>query len=319
MTTRPLRAEAHSSTVPDPVRVYLREVGRVALLDAAQEVDLAKRIEAGVFAAERLRCAAESGEVLGFQLRRDLALIAGDGRRARNHLLEANLRLVVSLAKRYTGRGLAFLDLIQEGNIGLVRAVEKFDYAQGYKFSTYATWWIRQALGRALADQSRTIRIPVHVGELITRLRRARRTLLQELGREATPQELAVAMDVTEDRVTELQRYGREPVSLDEPLGEEGDTRLGDLIEDTGAAGAFASVDLTLLQAELRGVLATLSDREAGVIRLRFGLTDGRPHTLDEIGRTYGVTRERIRQIETKTMTKLRHPARSQILRGYVE
>jgi len=319
MTTRPLRAGGHSGTVPDPVRVYLREVGRVALLDAAQEVDLAKRIEAGVFATERLRCAAESGEALDPRLRRDLGLIAADGSRARNHLLEANLRLVVSLAKRYTGRGLGFLDLIQEGNIGLVRAVEKFDYAQGYKFSTYATWWIRQALGRALADQSRTIRIPVHVGELITRLHRARRTLLQELGREATPQELAVAIDVTEDRVTEIQRYGREPVSLDEPLGEEGDTRLGDLIEDSGAASAFASVDLTLLQAELRSVLATLSDREAGVIRLRFGLLDGRPHTLDEIGRTYGVTRERIRQIETKTMTKLRHPARSQVLRSYVE
>jgi RNA polymerase primary sigma factor len=319
MTTRPLRAGGHSGTAPDPVRVYLREVGRVALLDAAQEVDLAKRIEAGVFAAERLRCAAESGEALDPRLRRDLGLIAADGSRARNHLLEANLRLVVSLAKRYTGRGLGFLDLIQEGNIGLVRAVEKFDYAQGYKFSTYATWWIRQALGRALADQSRTIRIPVHVGELITRLHRARRSLLQELGREATPQELAVAIDVTEDRVTEIQRYGREPVSLDEPLGEEGDTRLGDLIEDSGASSAFASVDLTLLQAELRSVLATLSDREAGVIRLRFGLTDGRPRTLDEIGRTYGVTRERIRQIETKTMTKLRHPARSQVLRSYVE
>ncbi len=319
MTTRPLRAGGHSSTVPDPVRVYLREVGRVALLDAAQEVDLAKRIEAGVFATERLRCAEESDEALDPRLRRDLGLIAADGNRARNHLLEANLRLVVSLAKRYTGRGLGFLDLIQEGNIGLVRAVEKFDYAQGYKFSTYATWWIRQALGRALADQSRTIRIPVHVGELITRLHRARRTLLQELGREATPQELAVAIDVTEDRVTEIQRYGREPVSLDEPLGEEGDTRLGDLIEDSGAASAFASVDLTLLQAELRSVLATLSDREAGVIRLRFGLTDGRPRTLDEIGRTYGVTRERIRPIETKTKTKLRHPARSQVLRSYVE
>ena len=319
MTARPLQAASHSSTVPDPVRVYLREVGRVALLDAAQEVDLAKRIEAGVFATERLRWAAESGEALSPQLRRDLGLIAADGSRARNHLLEANLRLVVSLAKRYTGRGLGFLDLIQEGNIGLVRAVEKFDYAQGYKFSTYATWWIRQALGRALADQSRTIRIPVHVGELITRLQRARRTLLQELGREATSHELAVAIDVTEDRVTELQRYGREPVSLDEPLGEEGDTRFGDLIEDTDAASEFASVDLGLLQAELRSVLATLSDREAGVIRLRFGLLDGRPHTLDEIGRTYGVTRERIRQIESKTMSKLRHPSRSQVLRDYLD
>jgi RNA polymerase primary sigma factor len=319
MTTRPLRAGGQFGTVPDPVRVYLREVGRVALLDAAQEVDLAKRIEAGVFAAERLKQATESGHALDVRMGRDLALIAADGARARNHLLEANLRLVVSLAKRYTGRGLAFLDLIQEGNLGLVRAVEKFDYAQGYKFSTYATWWIRQALGRALADQSRTIRIPVHVGELITRLQRSRRALLQELGREATSEELAVAMDVTTDKVLELQRHGREPVSLDEPIGDEGDTRLGDLIEDGGAAGAFASVDHTLLQAEMRSVLATLSDREAGVIRLRFGLIDGRPRTLDEIGRTYGVTRERIRQIESKTMTKLRHPARSQALRCYVE
>jgi RNA polymerase primary sigma factor len=307
------------ATAADPVRVYLREIGKVALLDAAQEVELAKRIEAGLFAAERLRRAADTGEVLGFQLRRDLRLIVGEGGRARNHLLEANLRLVVSLAKRYTGRGLPFLDLVQEGNLGLIRAVEKFDYAQGYKFSTYATWWIRQALGRALADQSRTIRIPVHVGELITRLRRARLTFLQELGREATPAELAVAIDVTPDRVIEILRYGRDPVSLDEPIGIEGDTRLGDLIEDAGAAVAFDSVNVGLLQAELGSVLATLSDREAGVIRLRFGLTDGRPRTLDEVGRTYGVTRERIRQIEAKTMTKLRHPARSQALRGYVD
>ena len=309
MTTRPPRRMSDLATVPDPVRVYLREVGKVALLDAMQEVDLAKRIEAGVFAAERLRCAADAGEVLGFQMNRDLRLIVSDGGRARNHLLEANLRLVVSLAKRYTGRGLAFLDLVQEGNLGLIRAVEKFDYAQGYKFSTYATWWIRQALGRALADQSRTIRIPVHVGELITRLGRARRSLLQELGREATQAELAVAMDVTVEKVIELQRYGREPVSLDEPIGDEGDTQFGDLVEDTWAAGAFDALDGTFLQAELRNVLATLSDREAGVIRLRFGLTDGRPRTLDEIGRVYGVTRERIRQIEVKTMTKLRHPA----------
>jgi RNA polymerase primary sigma factor len=316
---RGARREAELAVSTDSVRAYLKRIGKVALLNAQQEVELAKRIEAGLYAAERMRGSIDIGEKVSPQLRRDLCWIVRDGKRAKNHLLEANLRLVVSLAKRYTGRGLGFLDLIQEGNIGLVRAVEKFDYAQGYKFSTYATWWIRQALGRALADQSRTIRIPVHVGELITRLHRARRTLLQELGREATPQELAVAIDVTEDRVTEIQRYGREPVSLDEPLGEEGDTRLGDLIEDSGAASAFASVDLTLLQAELRSVLATLSDREAGVIRLRFGLTDGRPRTLDEIGRTYGVTRERIRQIETKTMTKLRHPARSQVLRSYVE
>src|SRR5919107_768491 len=296
MTTRPLRAGGHSGTVPDPVRVYLREVGRVALLDAAQEVDLAKRIEAGVFATERLRCAAESGEALDPRRRRDLGLIAADGSRARNHLLEANLRLVVSLAKRYTGRGLGFLDLIQEGNIGLVRAVEKFDYAQGYKFSTYATWWIRQALGRALADQSRTIRIPVHVVEVVNRLRKLRRSLLQELGRDPTPEELAAAMDLT--------------------VGEVRDTRLGDLIEDTQATVAADVVGFGLMQGELRTLLATLSDREAGVIRLRFGLIDGRPRTLDEIGHVYGVTRERIRQIEAKTMTKLRHPARSQRLRG---
>ncbi len=319
MTTRPPRRMSDLATVPDPVRVYLREDGKVALLDAMQEVALAKRIEAGVFAAERLRCAADAGEVLGFQMNRDLRLIVSDGGRARNHLLEANLRLVVSLAKRYTGRGLSFLDLIQEGNLGLIRAVEKFDYAQGYKFSTYATWWIRQALGRALADQSRTIRIPVHVGELITRLGRARRSLLQELGREATQAELAVAMDVTVEKVIELQRYGREPVSLDEPIGAEGDTQFGDLVEDTWAAVAFDALDVTFLQTELSNVLATLSDREAGVIRLRFGLTDGRPRTLDEIGRVYGVTRERIRQIEVKTMTKLRHPARSQSLRSYVD
>jgi RNA polymerase primary sigma factor len=307
------------ANAPDPVRVYLREVGRVALLDAAQEVDLAKRIEAGVFAAERLRQAAAAGQVLDRQLGRDLRLIVCDGGRARNHLLEANLRLVVSLAKRYTGRGMAFLDLVQEGNLGLIRAVEKFDYVQGYKFSTYATWWIRQALSRALSDQSRTIRIPVHVSELISRLARTRRTLLQELGRDATQAELAVAMDVTPERVTELQRYGREPVSLDEPMGDEGDTRLGDLVEDTTAAVGFDALNVAFMQTELQNVLATLSDREAGVIRLRFGLVDGRPHTLEEISRVYGVTRERIRQIEAKTMTKLRHPARSQALRGYVD
>jgi RNA polymerase primary sigma factor len=319
MTTRLPRGGGDLAAVPDPVRVYLRELGKVALLDAAEEVELAKRIEAGVLAAERLRRAADTGEVLGSQLARDLRLIVGEGGRARNHLLEANLRLVVSLAKRYAGRGMAFLDLVQEGNLGLIRAVEKFDYTRGYKFSTYATWWIRQAIARALADQSRTIRIPVHVGELITRLGRVRRTLLQELGREATPAELATAMDVTPEKVIELQRCGREPVSLDEPVGDEGDMRLGDLVEDTWAVVAFDALDVTFLQAELRNVLATLSEREAGVIRLRFGLSDGRPHTLDEIGRVYGVTRERIRQIEAKTMTKLRHPARSQPLRGYLD
>jgi RNA polymerase primary sigma factor len=319
VTTRPPYRAGDLANAPDPVRVYLREVGRVALLDAAQEVDLAKRIEAGVFAAERLRHAADTGQVLDRQMVRDLRLIVGDGGRARNHLLEANLRLVVSLAKRYTGRGMTFLDLVQEGNLGLIRAVEKFDYAQGYKFSTYATWWIRQAISRAMADQSRTIRIPVHVGELITRLARTRRALLQELGREATQDELAVAMEVTPERIVELQRYGREPVSLDEPMGDEGDTRLGDLVEDTTASVGFDALNVAFMQAELKNVLATLSDREAGVIRLRFGLTDGRPHTLDEISRVYGVTRERIRQIEVKTMTKLRHPARSQTLRGYVD
>jgi RNA polymerase primary sigma factor len=319
VTTRPPYRAGDLANAPDPVRVYLREVGRVALLDAAQEVDLAKRIEAGVFAAERLRHAADTGQVLDRQMVRDLHLIVGDGGRARNHLLEANLRLVVSLAKRYTGRGMTFLDLVQEGNLGLIRAVEKFDYAQGYKFSTYATWWIRQAISRAMSDQSRTIRIPVHVGELITRLARTRRALLQELGREATQDELAAAMELTPERVVELQRYGREPVSLDEPMGDEGDTRLGDLVEDSTASVGFDALNVAFMQAELKNVLATLSDREAGVIRLRFGLTDGRPHTLDEISRVYGVTRERIRQIEVKTMTKLRHPARSQTLRGYVD
>jgi RNA polymerase primary sigma factor len=303
----------------DPVRAYLRVIGRVALLNAEGEVRLAKRIEAGVFAAERLRSAGDGTEPLSAQLCRDLSWIVRDGDRARNHLLEANLRLVVSLAKRYTGRGMAFLDLIQEGNLGLIRAVEKFDYLKGYKFSTYATWWIRQALGRALADQARTIRIPVHVVEVVNRLRKVRQAMLQDLGREPSAEELAIALDLTVDKVREIQRYGREPVSLDETLGDEGDTRLGDLIEDSEAVVAVDAVSFGLMQRELRTVLATLSDREAGVIRLRFGLTDGRARTLDEIGRVYGVTRERIRQIEAKTMTKLRHPARSQTLRGYVD
>jgi RNA polymerase primary sigma factor len=319
MTARPSRRRDSDFPSEDPVRAYLKELGKVALLDAEGEVHLAQRIEAGVFAAERLRAAARTAEPLAAQLRLDLSWLVRDGERARNHLLEANLRLVVALAKRYTGRGMAFLDLIQEGNLGLIRAVEKFDYTKGYKFSTYATWWIRQALGRALADQSRTIRIPVHVVEVVNRLRKLRRVLLQELGRDPTVEELAVAMDLPVEKVREVQAYGRDPVSLDETVGEEGDTRLGDLIEDSEAAVAVDVVTFSLMQGELRTVLATLSDREAGVIRLRFGLTDGRPRTLDEIGRVYGVTRERIRQIEAKTMTKLRHPARSQVLRGYIE
>jgi RNA polymerase primary sigma factor len=320
MTARPSRRrDSDLAPSEDPVRAYLRQLGKVALLDAAEEVHLAERIEAGVFAAERLRVATAVAEPLAAELRLDLSRIVRDGDRARNHLLEANLRLVVSLAKRYTGRGMAFLDLIQEGNLGLIRAVEKFDYTKGYKFSTYATWWIRQALGRALADQSRTIRIPVHVVEVVNRLRKLRRTMLQELGREPTVEELAAAMDLSVEKVREVQGYGRDPVSLDEMVGEEGDTRLGDLIEDSDAVVAADVVSLSLLQDELGTVLATLSDREAGVIRLRFGLTDGRPRTLDEIGHVYGVTRERIRQIEAKTMTKLRHPARAQALRAYME
>ena len=319
MTTRPPRRMSDLATVPDPVRVYLREVGKVALLDAMQEVDLAKRIEAGVFAAERLRCAADAGEVLGVQMNRDLRLIVSDGGRARNHLLEANLRLVVSLAKRYTGRGMAFLDLIQEGNLGLIRAVEKFDYTKGYKFSTYATWWIRQAITRAMADQARTIRIPVHMVEVINKLGRIQRELLQDLGREPTPEELAKEMDITPEKVLEIQQYAREPISLDQTIGDEGDSQLGDFIEDSEAVVAVDAVSFTLLQDQLQSVLATLSEREAGVVRLRFGLTDGQPRTLDEIGQVYGVTRERIRQIESKTMSKLRHPSRSQVLRDYLD
>ena len=301
-------------TASDPVRAYLREVGKFGLLDAEGEVRLAQRIETGVFAAERLRTA----EFEPPELRRDLAILAREGDRARNDLVEANLRLVVSLAKRYTGRGLALLDLIQEGNLGLIRAVEKFDYAKGYKFSTYATWWIRQALGRALADQSRTIRIPVHVVEIANRLRTVRAALVQDLGGEPDPEHLARAMDVSLERLREIEAYARRPVSLDETVGDEGDTRFGDLIEDADAVVADDAVGFLSLQDELRVLLAGLSEREAGIIRLRFGFTDGRPRTLDEIGRVYGLTRERIRQIEAKTMTKLRHPARAQTLSGYL-
>ncbi len=299
----------------DPVRAYLSRIGRVPLLNAEQEVDLAKRIEGGLYASERLR----TTEGLSGPMQRDLALVCRDGLRAREHLLEANLRLVVSIAKRYTGGGMAFLDLIQEGNLGLIRAVEKFDYVKGYKFSTYATWWIRQAITRALADQARTIRIPVHMVEIINRLVRMRRELLQELGREPTPVELARQLDLTPAKVEEIQQYARTPISLDQTLGEEGDSQLGDFIEDSDAVVASEMVSFSLLQDQLKQVLGTLSEREAGVIRLRFGLTDGLPRTLDEIGQVYGVTRERIRQIESKTMSKLRHPSRSKQLRDYLD
>ncbi len=299
----------------DPVKDYLKQIGRVALLNAELEVELAMRIEAGLFAEEKLN----SGEKLDRGIRRELEWIAHDGRRAKNHLLEANLRLVVSLAKRYTGRGMLFLDLIQEGNLGLIRAVEKFDYTKGYKFSTYATWWIRQAITRAMADQARTIRIPVHMVEVINKLARLQRQMLQDLGREPTPEELAKELDMTPEKVVEVQKYGREPISLHTPLGEEGDSEFGDLIEDSEAIVPADAVSFTLLQEQLHSVLDTLSEREAGVVAMRFGLTDGQPKTLDEIGKVYGVTRERIRQIESKTMSKLRHPSRSQVLRDYLD
>jgi RNA polymerase primary sigma factor len=313
------RKDAELTASADSVRAYLKQIGKVALLNAEEEVSLAKRIEGGLYAVERLRQIAEIGEKITTQLRRDLNWVKRDGERAKNHLLEANLRLVVSLAKRYTGRGMAFLDLIQEGNLGLIRAVEKFDYTKGYKFSTYATWWIRQAITRAMADQARTIRIPVHMVEVINKLGRIQRELLQDLGREPTPDELAKEMDITADKVLEIQQYAREPISLDQTIGDEGDSQLGDFIEDSEAVVAVDAVSFTLLQDQLQSVLQTLSEREAGVVRLRFGLTDGQPRTLDEIGQVYGVTRERIRQIESKTMSKLRHPSRSQVLRDYLE
>ncbi|MFC8449984.1 RNA polymerase sigma factor [Kitasatospora sp. NPDC057223] len=299
----------------DPVKDYLKQIGKVPLLNAEQEVELAKRIEAGLFAEDKLSAA----EKLAPKLKRELEIIAEDGRRAKNHLLEANLRLVVSLAKRYTGRGMLFLDLIQEGNLGLIRAVEKFDYTKGYKFSTYATWWIRQAITRAMADQARTIRIPVHMVEVINKLARVQRQMLQDLGREPTPEELAKELDMTPEKVIEVQKYGREPISLHTPLGEDGDSEFGDLIEDSEAVVPADAVSFTLLQEQLHSVLDTLSEREAGVVSMRFGLTDGQPKTLDEIGKVYGVTRERIRQIESKTMSKLRHPSRSQVLRDYLD
>ncbi len=312
----PAAQVAVAGATSDPVKDYLKQIGKVPLLNAEQEVELAKRIEAGLFAEEKL---AESGGSLRSEARLDLEWIADDGRRAKNHLLEANLRLVVSLAKRYTGRGMLFLDLIQEGNLGLIRAVEKFDYTKGYKFSTYATWWIRQAITRAMADQARTIRIPVHMVEVINKLARVQRQMLQDLGREPTPEELAAELDMTPEKVIEVQKYGREPISLHTPLGEDGDSEFGDLIEDSEAIQPGEAVSFTLLQEQLHSVLDTLSEREAGVVSMRFGLTDGQPKTLDEIGKVYGVTRERIRQIESKTMSKLRHPSRSQVLRDYLD
>jgi RNA polymerase primary sigma factor len=316
---RQARKDAELTASADSVRAYLKQIGKVALLNAEQEVSLAKRIEAGLYATYKMELIKESGEKVSPMQKRDLREIDRDGRKAKNHLLEANLRLVVSLAKRYTGRGMAFLDLIQEGNLGLIRAVEKFDYTKGYKFSTYATWWIRQAITRAMADQARTIRIPVHMVEVINKLGRIQRELLQDLGREPTPEELAKEMDITEDKVLEIQQYAREPISLDQTIGDEGDSQLGDFIEDSEAVVAVDAVSFTLLQDQLQDVLHTLSEREAGVVKLRFGLTDGMPRTLDEIGQVYGVTRERIRQIESKTMSKLRHPSRSQVLRDYLD
>ncbi len=312
----PAAQVAVAGATADPVKDYLKQIGKVPLLNAEQEVELAKRIEAGLFAEEKL---AEGRRTLGTDARIDLEWIAEDGTRAKNHLLEANLRLVVSLAKRYTGRGMLFLDLIQEGNLGLIRAVEKFDYTKGYKFSTYATWWIRQAITRAMADQARTIRIPVHMVEVINKLARVQRQMLQDLGREPTPDELAIELDMTPEKVVEVQKYGREPISLHTPLGEDGDSEFGDLIEDSEAIQPGEAVSFTLLQEQLHSVLDTLSEREAGVVSMRFGLTDGQPKTLDEIGKVYGVTRERIRQIESKTMSKLRHPSRSQVLRDYLD
>ena len=311
----PAARVAAASATADPVKDYLKQIGKVPLLNARQEVELAKRIEAGLFAEEKLA----GRENLSTDARIDLEWIAEDGRRAKSHLVEANLRLVVSLARRYTGRGMLFLDLIQEGNLGLIRGVEKFDYTRGYKFSTYATWWIRQAITRAMAEQCRTIRLPVHMVEIIGRLARVQRQLLQDLGREPTPGELAAGLDMTPERLTEVQKYAREPISLHIPLGEDGDSEFGDLIEDSEAIQPGEAVSFTLLQEQLHSVLGTLSEREAGVVSMRFGLTDGQPRTLDEIGKVYGVTRERIRQIESNTMSKLRHPSRSKALRDYLD
>jgi RNA polymerase primary sigma factor len=311
----PVQTVLTAGATADPVKDYLKLIGRVPLLNAEMEVELSLQVEAGLFAEEKIFL----DKKLDKKLKREYEQLVLQGKRAKNHLLEANLRLVVSLAKRYTGRGMLFLDLIQEGNLGLIRAVEKFDYTKGYKFSTYATWWIRQAITRAMADQARTIRIPVHMVEVINKLARVQRQMLQDLGREPTPEELAKELDMTPEKVVEVQKYGREPISLHTPLGEEGDSEFGDLIEDSEAIVPADAVSFTLLQEQLHSVLDTLSEREAGVVAMRFGLTDGQPKTLDEIGKVYGVTRERIRQIESKTMSKLRHPSRSQVLRDYLD
>jgi RNA polymerase primary sigma factor len=313
----PVYSTTITGATADPVKDYLKQIGKVALLNAAEEVELAMRIEAGLFAEEKLSQLSDKEKRT--PLGRELDWVARDGQRAKKHLLGANLRLVVSLAKRYTGRGMQFLDLIQEGNLGLIRAVEKFDYTKGFKFSTYATWWIRQAITRAMADQARTIRIPVHMVEVINKLARVQRQMLQDLGREPTPEELSRELDMTPEKVIEVQKYGREPISLHTPLGEDGDSEFGDLIEDTEAVVPADAVGFTMLQKQLESLLDSLSEREAGVIRMRFGLGDGMPKTLDQIGDTFGVTRERIRQIESKTMAKLRHPSRSQALRDYLE
>jgi len=299
----------------DPVKDYLRAIGKVALLTAEEEVSVARRIEAGQMATHLLEQGAEHKGAT----RRELQLIAADGERAKNHLIEANLRLVVSIAKKYTGRGMLFLDLIQEGNAGLIRAVEKFDYTKGFKFSTYATWWIRQAITRGMADQARTIRIPVHMVEVINKVARAHRTFFQEQGREPTPEEIGEILDLTPEKVLEVQAHGREPIALETPLGTEGDAQFGDLLEDGEAIEPVEAVTFSLMQQQIRSTLDTLSEREGGVISMRFGLDNGQPATLDEIGRVYGVTRERIRQIEAKTMSKLRHPSRAQVLRDYLD
>ncbi len=307
----PVQTAAINGATADPVKDYLKQIGKVALLNAELEVELAKRIEAGLYAAHKM---ANPKAKFNKEMLYDLKRVLKDGERAKSHLLEANLRLVVSLAKRYTGRGMQFLDLIQEGNLGLIRAVEKFDYTKGYKFSTYATWWIRQAITRAMADQARTIRIPVHMVEVINKLARVQRQLLQDLGREPTPEELARELDMTPEKVVEVQKYGREPISLSTPLGEDGDSEFGDLIEDTEAVSPLEAVTAAARKRELERILSTMSDREATILRHRYGLIDGIPKTLDQIGEEIGVTRERIRQIENKAISKLKHPTRAQRL-----